>query len=41
MKYECYQEMPNKSAKHVARQKNGTSYANYDAVSDNDETMFF
>lgn len=41
MKYKRYQEMPNESAKYVARQKNGISYANYGAVADNDETMFF
>lgn len=41
MKYEHYQGMPNKSARYVARQKNGTLYANAIVVWDNDETILF
>lgn len=41
MKYEYYQEMMNKLAKYVARQKNGSLYANTVPVWDNDQTILF
>lgn len=41
MKYEYYQEMTNKLAKYVARQKNGSLYVNAVPVWDNDKTILF